>query len=154
MAFRPRRAWGATAAALLVLTSGCGSPGSIGSPAPASLSGSPSSSLRPVAVNGVANCATVPTASVTGDRRGMPELTLPCLTSQGTVNLATLGGRPLLLNLWASWCDPCREEVPVLQSASLRYADRVTFVGVDTRDTPGPAAGLLRQFDVYLSTAG
>lgn len=51
--------------------------------------------------------------------------------------------RPVLVNLWATWCGPCREEMPRLQAAYERFGDRVAFVGVDTQDDPQAAGEFL-----------
>jgi thiol-disulfide isomerase/thioredoxin len=56
----------------------------------------------------------------------------------------TLRGHPVVVNVWAAWCVPCRVELPVLQRASLDYGKRVAFLGVDLRDNRGAAAKLLR----------
>ena len=55
-----------------------------------------------------------------------------------------LRGHPVVVNVWAAWCVPCRVELPVLQRASLDYGKRVAFLGVDLRDNRGAAAKLLR----------
>ena len=47
-------------------------------------------------------------------------------------------GRPVFLNLWASWCFPCREEMPAIDAAAKRHPD-VAFVGVSVRDNRGDA---------------
>jgi thiol-disulfide isomerase/thioredoxin len=57
--------------------------------------------------------------------------------------LAHFGGRPLVLNFWASWCTPCRSEMPALESAHKRLGSRVGFVGVDTQDSRGSARPFL-----------
>jgi cytochrome c biogenesis protein CcmG/thiol:disulfide interchange protein DsbE len=59
--------------------------------------------------------------------------------------LRSLRGHPVVVNIWAAWCGPCREELPILQSAALSHGKRVAFVGVDLRDDRGSAVGLLRQ---------
>ena len=56
-----------------------------------------------------------------------------------------LRGHPVVINVWAAWCGPCRVELPVLQSASLDWGKRVAFLGVDLRDNRGAARKLLRQ---------
>ena len=62
--------------------------------------------------------------------------------------LVGLRGRPVVVNIWASWCPPCRTEAPLLQRAADRYGDRVQFVGVDAKDDPGPAAAFLDRYKI------
>jgi len=73
---------------------------------------------------------------------------LACLTPGPSVDLDRLRGKPVLVNLWASWCAPCRKEMPVLLDADERFGDRVQFVGVDTQDAASPAAEFLQDFGV------
>jgi thiol-disulfide isomerase/thioredoxin len=63
----------------------------------------------------------------------LPDLTLPCFTGGGPVRLAALRG-PAVINLWGSWCDPCREELPLLQELAAATAGRLRVIGVDTMD--------------------
>lgn len=65
---------------------------------------------------------------------GPPDLTLPCLGGGPDVNLASLRG-PLVINTWGAWCDPCREELPVLASFYEKYGDQVAMLGIDFQDT-------------------
>jgi cytochrome c biogenesis protein CcmG, thiol:disulfide interchange protein DsbE len=59
--------------------------------------------------------------------------------------LAQLRGYPVVVNVWASWCGPCREEFPVLQQLSARYGKRVAFLGVNSEDSSDAAATFLRE---------
>jgi cytochrome c biogenesis protein CcmG, thiol:disulfide interchange protein DsbE len=54
-----------------------------------------------------------------------------------------LGGRPLVLNVWASWCVPCRKEMPAFQAVYLQAQGRVGFLGVDYLDEEGAARRLV-----------
>ncbi len=58
--------------------------------------------------------------------------------------VSELRGHPVVVNVWAAWCGPCRTELPVVQRASLDYGKRVAFLGVDLRDNRGAAQKLLR----------
>jgi len=53
------------------------------------------------------------------------------------INTASLrdAGRPILINFWFSNCQPCKREMPALQAAFEKYADRVTFIGINTQDS-------------------
>jgi len=57
-------------------------------------------------------------------------------------------GVPVVVNKWASWCAPCRYEVPFFQEAVVRYGDRVAFLGLNAADEPAPAEGFLEAFPV------
>lgn len=52
------------------------------------------------------------------------------------ISLAALQGKPMVINFWATWCAPCRAEMPMLQSTWERYADTVVIIGVDVDEDP------------------
>lgn len=72
--------------------------------------------------------------------KGLPALTLDCLGGGTPVRLAGLRGEPTVINLWASWCGPCREELPLLAKAHRELGDRVRIVGIDFADDAPDAA--------------
>lgn len=62
--------------------------------------------------------------------------------------LVGLRGTPVVVNLWASWCPPCRAEMPLLERAAATYEGRVTFIGVNTNDDLSAARGFLHKVGV------
>jgi cytochrome c biogenesis protein CcmG/thiol:disulfide interchange protein DsbE len=64
----------------------------------------------------------------------LPEVTLVGFDSQDEVDLSTLRG-PLVVNLWASWCGPCREELPVLEEFEQEHGDQVAMLGINYEET-------------------
>ena len=58
--------------------------------------------------------------------------------------IEALRGYPVVVNVWASWCGPCRFEFPAFQRLSARYGRRVAFIGVDSQDSEDAAATFLR----------
>lgn len=96
-----------------------------------------------------ADCAAL-TATATAAGK-LPEVTLPCFTGGNPVRLADLRG-PAVLNLWASWCGPCRTELPAMQRLADRAGDRLRVVGVDTGDQRDAAASFGTDTGVKLPT--
>ncbi|MGD2059366.1 MAG: TlpA disulfide reductase family protein, partial [Acidimicrobiia bacterium] len=54
--------------------------------------------------------------------------------------------RPAVVNVWASWCPPCRSEAPLLDRAQDQYGDRIEFIGVDVQDNQTDAKAFLVEF--------
>jgi cytochrome c biogenesis protein CcmG/thiol:disulfide interchange protein DsbE len=59
--------------------------------------------------------------------------------------IAELRGYPVVVNVWASWCGPCREEFPVLQKLASRYGKEIAFLGLNSEDAEDAATTFLRE---------
>ena len=117
--------------AAAVLLAGCTADPPLPSPGPARIDVDTPQLREMKADAGVEPCRPGTGESVAG---GLPEVTLHCLGGGDDVDLSTLRG-PMVVNLWASWCEPCREEMPILQRFHERYGDRVAVLGIDYQDT-------------------
>jgi cytochrome c biogenesis protein CcmG/thiol:disulfide interchange protein DsbE len=66
-----------------------------------------------------------------------------------TIRLAGLSGKPVVLNFWASWCQPCRQEAPILQAVWEQYRTQNLYViGVDYVDTEPEAKKYMQEFKI------
>lgn len=82
------------------------------------------------------------------DRVAAPDLAGTTLEGD-ELALADFAGDVIVLNLWASWCGPCRAEAPALQQVSSDAAkDGVSFVGINTRDQDAAALAFEKNFDI------
>jgi cytochrome c biogenesis protein CcmG/thiol:disulfide interchange protein DsbE len=82
-----------------------------------------------------------------GERPAAPSLALPRLDGAGRTSLAANRGKVVVLNYWASWCDPCRSESPLLERWHRRIAGKGgTVVGVDLLDVDSDARGFIRRY--------
>ncbi len=80
--------------------------------------------------------------------RPAPEFSAP-LMNGGTLTLRSLRGKPVVLNFWASWCVPCREETPLLVRLHKVYGPRgVQFVGLDAEDQVAGARAFMAEHHV------
>ncbi len=87
--------------------------------------------------------------SETGAGSTAPEFELPTLAGGRVVRSEDLRGRPVVVNFWASWCVPCREEAPLLQTAWETYRSRgVVFLGVNIRDSESDARRFVEEFGI------
>lgn len=83
-----------------------------------------------------------------GERPAAPAFSLPRFDG-GTLTLASLRGKYVLVNFWASWCVPCRDEAPLLERAWRQYRDRgLVVVGVNIQDLEPEARKFIAQFKV------
>ena len=83
-----------------------------------------------------------------GEKPMAKDFTLERLNGAGSLRLSSLRGRVVVVNFWASWCEPCKREAPIFQSASERYRGRIVFVGVDTTDFSGDGRSFLARYGV------
>lgn len=71
---------------------------------------------------------------------------LPPIDGDGIRALIDESDSPLVINIWASWCGPCRSEAPLLRAAHAEFGDQVRFVGIDTQDSQAGAAEFIDEF--------
>ncbi|MCP9487219.1 MAG: TlpA family protein disulfide reductase [Gaiellaceae bacterium MAG52_C11] len=84
-----------------------------------------------------------------GKPAAAPAFTLAKLDGDGELTLQSLRGKAVVLNFWASWCGPCKDETPLLQRSWERWEGKgVVFVGIDVKDFRGDARSFLRKFGV------
>ncbi|MFC9687450.1 TlpA family protein disulfide reductase [Kribbella sp. NPDC056951] len=110
------------AAVLATVLAGCGA-------------GAGTPSAGPSAIPGADKLvACPPTESRPPVSNGLPDITLPCLGSGPDIRLADLRG-PLVINVWAQWCPPCRDEAPYLAAVQKKAAGKLQMLGIDYVDT-------------------
>lgn len=96
---------------------------------------------------GIADC-TPSTADGPAAQDPLPKVTLPCLGGGPDIRLAKLRG-PMVINLWAQWCGPCREELPIYEELHQKGKGKVKVLGIDYQDSqPAQALQLAKQTGV------
>ena len=78
--------------------------------------------------------------------KSAPNFTLKRIDEPGTLQLASLRGKVVVLNFWASWCYPCKQEAPALAAAAKRWPGKVVVLGVDVNDFAGDARKFARKY--------
>ncbi len=91
----------------------------------------------------------IASATAKGERPPAPEFTLERLDADGDLALSSLRGKAVVLNFWASWCIPCKEEAPHLEEVwKENRADGLVVVGVDAKDFRRDARAFADRFDL------
>jgi cytochrome c biogenesis protein CcmG/thiol:disulfide interchange protein DsbE len=140
-----RKASLSTAAAVLamVLAACGGSPGVAGSTVPVEspsvVEPAPESTATLAAMKKAAGIAACPASDpkVAPVPSGLPDVVLPCLGGGRQVRLAGLRGKPMMINVWAQWCEPCRQEAPYLAQVAKENKSDLMIIGID-HDDPRP----------------
>ena len=91
-----------------------------------------------------------PTAALNPDAAipGLPDQVFDCLGDTSVVSLSQLRGTPMVVNVWATWCPPCIEELPLLEKVSRELEGEVDFIGINLEDDPTKALQLMQDFGV------
>jgi thiol-disulfide isomerase/thioredoxin len=124
---------------LLAATSACSSSHAV-APGP-----NPNPSIQ--ALIKAAHLDPCPPSSTTPVAGGLPNLTMPCLGDGPAVHMAGITGKPLVVNIWGSWCVPCQAEEAYLSQAYRADRKSVRFLGVDIVDQQDSAL----DFDAHVS---
>jgi cytochrome c biogenesis protein CcmG, thiol:disulfide interchange protein DsbE len=138
-----RAALAAAAAALAMALASCsGSPvpaGPTPAESPTEAAPAPVPTANLAAMKKAADIANCPKSDpdVAVVPSGLPDVVLPCLGGGREVRLAGLRGKPMMINVWAQWCEPCREEAPYLAEVAKANKSDLLIIGID-HDDPRP----------------
>jgi thiol-disulfide isomerase/thioredoxin len=82
-------------------------------------------------------------------RQELPIVSGPALGSNRTISSQDYRGKVVVINVWGSWCPPCRKEAPDLQAASVETKETAQFIGITSKDyDPAPAEAFVRSFQI------
>jgi cytochrome c biogenesis protein CcmG, thiol:disulfide interchange protein DsbE len=117
---------------------------------------------RPVPAASSAPAALSPATGFSRVTRPAPAFDLAALNGHGSIRLAALRGRPVVVNFWSSSCEPCQRESPAIARVAAALHGKVTFVGIDTADSKSAARAFAARthmtyrlaFDPTASAAG
>ncbi|HYN89923.1 MAG TPA: TlpA disulfide reductase family protein [Ardenticatenaceae bacterium] len=82
-----------------------------------------------------------------------PDFTAPGIQGAEEIHLGMLRGRPVVLNFWATWCEPCRAELPELEAVYREHGGELAVVGVQIEDDDGDATAFLEEAGVSFPVA-
>lgn len=141
MTIRRRRAWPLLAAGLIMVVGACSeqpvtrSGGEPSAPSSSAVSVKPDADLaKQKAAAGIADCPPSDPAVAPLETDGLPDVELDCLGGGTPVRLAGLRGKPMIINIWAQWCGPCRTEAPFLAEVAGKKQDDLLILGIDYAD--------------------
>jgi thiol-disulfide isomerase/thioredoxin len=96
----------------------------------------------------LSSCSSGGTGTKNEEPERLPDVTLASLTGGDSLELSEVRG-PMVINLWASWCTPCRKELPQYQAFAEKNAGKVEVLGIDFQETrPAEARKLARETGV------
>ena len=135
------RVWLTAIAVLVIALTGCSGSPVLNGPttpveSPTEAVPSPKSTADLGAMKKAAGIADCPRSDpgVAALPSGLPDVVLPCLGGGREVRLAGLRGKPMMINVWAQWCEPCREEAPYLAAVAKADNSDLMIVGIDHAD--------------------
>ena len=83
-----------------------------------------------------------------------PNFTLANLQDgKDAISLASYRGKPVLVNFWATWCVPCKDEMPLLEAAHKKWGSKVQFIGIDRQDYRPDALAFVQRTHVTYPSA-
>lgn len=132
-----------TLAAAAALLAACG--GSDNAPRATAVLPAPIADPSAIAAANLDRC---PSTAGAGAQADLPDVPMPCLGAGPAVQLSALAGRPTVINVWATWCGPCRAELPHFQWLHEAAGESVRVLGVLYEDDPDGGLAFLQRLGV------